>query len=50
MDELIHVPLFNLILPLTVLQSLMNTVRIGFGPAMKTGSSRRFKRRPTTYV
>ena len=27
-----------------------NSVRIGFGPAMKTGSSRRFKRNPTTYM
>ena len=27
-----------------------NSVSIGFGPAMKTGSSRRFKRYPTTYM
>ena len=27
-----------------------NSVRKGFGPAMKTGSSRRFKRYPTTYM
>ena len=27
-----------------------NSVRIGFGPAMKMGSSRRFKQYPTTYM
>ena len=29
---------------------ISNSVIIGFGPAMKTTSSRRFKRYPTTYV
>ena len=29
---------------------MLNSVRLGFGTATKTGSSRRFKRYPTTYM
>ena len=35
---------------LSNLWRIPNSVRIGFGPAMKMGSSRRFKRYPTTYM
>ena len=31
-------------------QGKINSVRIGFGPAMKMGSSRPLKRYPTTYM
>ena len=38
--------------PPETLQSMINAklIRIGFGPTMETGSSRRFKRCPTTYM
>ena len=35
---------------LSNLWRIPNSVRIGFDPAMKMGSSRRFKRYPTTYM
>ena len=41
---------WNLQSQLSNLRWMPNSVRIGFGPAMKMGSSRRFKRYPTTYM
>ena len=35
---------------LSNLWRMANSVRMGFGTAMRTGSSRRFKRYPTTYM